>query len=206
MEIQEEAEDQIKKSEQQELIEEPDKSFEGFEEQVNDVQASFAPINFEPSARKRKMSFDIWGQPQLELMFDQNNQEINILGDSATFGHKGFVPNFSNANDDIDVGRKRDKDSIMGFLYAGDVPNKHSSKNKKRSTFEDLHWGSDYTPEKQEQDHRNSELVSSLKKQEEEDKELNQLFSDTKKHIILIKSNFQSEKIYDNQNQLLNEL
>ena len=204
MEIQEEAEEPVQRSEQQELVEEPDKSFEGSEEQANDVRASFAPIDFKPSARKRKMSFDIWGQPQLELTFNQNNQEIGILGDSATFGHKGFAPNFSNANDDIDVGRKRDKDNIMGFLYAGDVPNKHSSKNKKRSTFEDLHWGSDYTPEKQ--DHRNSELFSSLKKQKEEDKESNQLFSNTKNAHNFDKANFQSEKIYDNQNQLINEL
>ena len=59
MEIQEEAEEPVQRSEQQELVEEPDKSFEGSEEQANDVRASFAPIDFKPSARKRKMSFDI---------------------------------------------------------------------------------------------------------------------------------------------------
>lgn len=119
-------------------IQEVDKSFEESQEQVNDRRLSFAPIDLEPSARKRKMSFDISKQAPLELMFNQSIHQNYIFGEQDTYRTGGVLPNFSNANDDIDVGRKRDKTNIMGFLYAGDIPEKHSSKNKKRSTFVEM--------------------------------------------------------------------
>ena len=199
MEIEDEAEEPIRNPVEEQIEEQ-----EEIEEHVQE-NPSFRTINIEPTSKKRKMSFDLPGRPQLEFMFDQNDEELGILGDPNTFRPSAALPHFSNANDDINIGRVRgDKERLMGFLYAGDVPTKHSSKNKKKKAFIDMPWGSDYTPEKDQSNQRN-EMRSSLKIIDEEEKEFNEAIDEVKIHKINY-GNIQSEQIYDNQNQLINEM
>jgi len=157
--------------------------------------------------KPRRMSFE---HPQ-PLLFDDDLpdgemfDEMNILQDPNTCRPRNNRPRLSRANDDIELmRRKREAKTrrIMGFLYAGDAPQRNAIRRSSKYNNHDVNVGSDYTPEKEEEPHHEQMKSPLITSRNEEEKEFSSLVREAH-HATQNMNPVQSEVMYDNKNPLV---
>ena len=128
--------------------------------------------------KPRKMSFELHRPDLLKIPLneDDGNEEIEILEDPNTLEPNTVInrPRRSDAKDDIEFEkrkRQRKKEKIMSYLYAGKLPKRKKTSDKKVPQYEDVPVGSDCTPEKDEKLHELAFPLNNSGNKEEEVKE-----------------------------------
>lgn len=159
--------------------------------------------DIEKPQKKRRMSFE--QQPTLLNLANSNDEEMfeemDILQDPNTCRPSSRMPKFSNANDDIELERRRREAKtrrIMGFLYSGNLPHPRERSSQKHH-MNDVNVGSDITPEKEEEPHRNQMKSPMVARHEEEEKEFGSMAVAAG---ALEPHAYKSEMIYDESNPL----
>ena len=155
---------------------------------------------------RRRMSFEHQKPMTFDRPLDQEMMgEMDILMEPHTTKPSQMLPHFTAANDDIElIRRKREAKErrVMGFLYAGDLPYQRAKNYQKHHKY-DVNVGSDYTPEKEEEPHR-EKLKSPMRhhSRDEEDKD----YLHVSKRVRLEQESegviAQSEVVYDDANPL----
>lgn len=122
---------------------------------------------------KRRMSFEHQKPITFNRPLDQEMMgDMDILLEPHTTRPSMMLPHFTAANDDIELIRRKrvaKERRVMGFLYAGDLPYQRAKDYQKHHKY-DVNVGSDHTPEKEEEPHR-EQLKSPMKYQSRDEEE-----------------------------------
>lgn len=141
------------------------------EDESESSSSSESQIQLARAEPKRRMSFEMIKPLKFEENLAQPDiEEMGILQEPFTTKPSHFLPHFSNANDDIELERRKraaKERRVMSFLYAGDIPHRNKKKQSYKYLQNDVNVGSDYTPEKEEEPYR-EQLKSPMRVESEE--------------------------------------
>ena len=161
-------------------------------------------LSFEAPQQPRRHSFELERKDLFNELTDSEliNQAI-LLDNNTANPSRREVPNFSNANDDIEFERRKRQDLKMrtlNFLYAGRLPSQNSTRRKKNKP--DINVGSDYTPENEQNDDQGEIKLQSVSPRDdiEEDKDQINLISEVQGFDESEENDIKSERVYDQPN------